>query len=201
MLVSPRVWEDMTPEQLQYGVNKMQWYCEKFGGESRVMPMISRLSSVFESIGLPKYSLEGNTGPTLDGHRLAHFMKEEYSQSHQDVFMDTIMIDYFCNSKAPCDETALLAACEKSFEANTSANAEEQKANLARAEEVMRDKSKYRDEVLAQVRDVQGRISGVPHFIIRNEDTKKKVEFSGAQPVETFLDAFEELGGEGLELQ
>ena len=112
-----------------------------------------------------------------------------------------IMIDYFCNSKAPCDETALLAACEKSFEANTSANAEEQKANLARAEEVMRDKSKYRDEVLAQVRDVQGRISGVPHFIIRNEDTKKKVEFSGAQPVETFLDAFEELGGEGLELQ
>jgi hypothetical protein len=44
-------------------------------------------------------------------------------------------------------------------------------------------------------------IIGITHFIIRNEDTKKKVEFSGAQPVETFLDAFEELGGEGLELQ
>ena len=90
----------MTPEQLQYGVNKMQWYCEKFGGESRVMPMISRLSSVFESIGLPTYSLEGNTGPTLDGHRLAHFMKEENSQSHQDVFMDTIIIDTSINMHA-----------------------------------------------------------------------------------------------------
>jgi predicted DsbA family dithiol-disulfide isomerase len=201
MLVSPRVWEDLTPDQLRYGVNKMQWYCEKFGGESRVLPMIKRLSSVFDSIGLPKYSLEGNTGPTLDGHRLAHFMKEEYSQLHQDAYMDAIMLDYFCNSKAPCDETVLLAACEKAFEADESASAEEQKSNLARAEEVLRDKVKYRDEVLAQVKDVQGRISGVPHFIIRNEDTKKKVEFSGAQPVETFLDAFEELGVERLELK
>jgi predicted DsbA family dithiol-disulfide isomerase len=190
MLIPLQVWENgtFTNEERNEGVNKMDWYCEKFGGKERVMPMIARLSKVFDQCGLPKYSLEGNTGPTMDAHRLAHYMKQDHSQEAQDLFMSFIMLDYFCNSKAPCDKDVLLAACEKTFskEANN-------KAMIEEAKKVLFDQTKYRQEVLNDIRAIQSRVSGVPHFIITNESTKRKVEFSGAQPMETFLDAFEEL--------
>ena len=61
--------------------------------------------------GIDGFSMGGNTGPTLDGHRLATYAEKE-GLDKQNAFMEEIFRAYFCQGKAPCDREVLLEAAE-----------------------------------------------------------------------------------------
>jgi hypothetical protein len=55
-------------------------------------------------------SMEGNTGPTLDSHRLITFAARH---NKQDELVEELFRNYFLEAKTICDKEVLLAAAEK----------------------------------------------------------------------------------------
>jgi predicted DsbA family dithiol-disulfide isomerase len=54
--------------------------------------------------------MEGNTGPTLDSHRLITFAARH---NKQDELVEELFRNYFLEAKTICDKEVLLAAAEK----------------------------------------------------------------------------------------
>ncbi|MRG86109.1 DsbA family oxidoreductase [Salinibacillus xinjiangensis] len=111
---------------------------------------------------------------TFDAHRLAKFAKE---QGKEKEATNKLLYAYFTESKNLSDEDTLADI------------AEDTGLNRETALEVIRDKNAYAndvriDENLAQQYGVQG----VPFFIIN-----QKYAISGAQPLETFMNALEKV--------
>ena len=166
------MWETEYPkEALAHGINKLEYYNSKFGAD-RIPPMMQRLSGVFAAAGIAPLSMGGNTGPTIDAHRLAAHA-EKHGRGNE--FMEQIMQRYFCEEQAPCDVAVLAAAAEA--------------AGVPDASSVLADPNREREEVEEQVRVFARGVSGVPFFIV--SDGKKKVKLSGAQPPEAFTEIFE----------
>jgi hypothetical protein len=61
--------------------------------------------------GIDGFSMGGNTGPSLDGHRLATYAEKEGPEK-QTAFMEQIFRAYFCEEKTPCDREVLLEAAK-----------------------------------------------------------------------------------------
>lgn len=89
------------------GIVKLDYYISKFGA-NRLPPMMERLEGAMVASGIEGFSMGGNTGPTLDGHRLATYAEKEGLEK-QNAFMEEIFKRYFCQEQAPCDREVLLA--------------------------------------------------------------------------------------------
>jgi len=142
-------------------------------------PMLERLGGAMRDSGIEGFSMGGNTGPTLDGHRLATYAERE-GLDKQNAFMEEIFRAYFCEEKAPCDRGVLLAAAKNAG------------LDEAKAREVLDAPTAELGELDEQMQRFARGVSGVPFFIV--SDGKKRFKLSGAQPAEAFLEVFEDLG-------
>ena len=161
------------------GINKLDYYHSKFGGPARVAPMVERLAGIMRSLDV-EYNMDGNTGPTLDGHRIAAYAERAEGLDKQNAFMEEIFRAYFCEEKAPCDRGVLLAAAKRAG------------LDEAKAREVLDAPTAELGELDEQMQRFARGVSGVPFFIV--SDGKKRFKLSGAQPAEAFLEVFEDLG-------
>ena len=183
-LMPPQVWTRgiasvQFPEDAETkGIEKLPYYISKFGANA-LPPMLERLGGAMRDSGIEGFSMGGNTGPTLDGHRLATYAEKE-GLDKQNAFMEEIFRAYFCEEKAPCDRDVLLAAARN-------AGLEETKAR-----EVLDAPTAQLGELDEQMQRFARGVSGVPFFIV--SDGKKRFKLSGAQPPEAFLEVFEDLG-------
>jgi predicted DsbA family dithiol-disulfide isomerase len=148
-------------------------------GANALPPMLERLGGAMRDSGIEGFSMGGNTGPTLDGHRLATYAEKE-GLDKQNAFMEEIFRAYFCEEKAPCDRDVLLAAAR-------SAGLDDTKVR-----EVLDAPTAELGELDEQMQRFARGVSGVPFFIV--SDGKKRFKLSGAQPPEAFLEVFEDLG-------
>ena len=183
-LMPPQVWTrgiasgQFPPDAETKGIEKLPYYISKFGANA-LPPMLERLGGAMRDSGIENFSMGGNTGPTLDGHRLATYAEKE-GLDKQNAFMEEIFRAYFCEEKAPCDRDVLLAAAR-------SAGLDDTKAR-----EVLDAPTAELGELDEQMQRFARGVSGVPFFIV--SDGKKRFKLSGAQPPEAFLEVFEELG-------
>ncbi|HIE6633594.1 DsbA family oxidoreductase [Bacillus luti] len=111
---------------------------------------------------------------TFDAHRLAKFAKD---QGKEKEITENLLFAYFTESQNLSDVEVLAAIAEKSG------------LDKQEALNVINNKSAYAndvrvDEAIAQ----QYQISGVPYFIVN-----QKYAISGAQPLETFIGALQQV--------
>jgi predicted DsbA family dithiol-disulfide isomerase len=183
-LMPPQVWTrgiasgQFPPDAETKGIEKLPYYISKFGANA-LPPMLERLGGAMRDSGIEGFSMGGNTGPTLDGHRLATYAEKE-GLDKQNAFMEEIFRAYFCEEKAPCDRDVLLAAAR-------SAGLDDTKVR-----EVLDAPTAELGELDEQMQRFARGVSGVPFFIV--SDGKKRFKLSGAQPPEAFLEVFEDLG-------
>lgn len=167
------------PEDAQTkGIVKLNYYISKFGA-NRIPPMLERLEGAMKASGIDGFSMGGNTGPTLDGHRLATYAEKE-GLDKQNAFMEEIFRAYFCQEKAPCDREVLLEAAQAAG------------LDMDKAREVLDNPTLELSEMDDQLQRYTRGVSGVPYFIL--SDGIRRVKMSGAQPPETFLEVLQDLG-------
>ena len=84
---------------------------QKFGA-ARVAQMVPFMKSVFESVGVMGYSLEGNVSSTLDSHRLLeHALAQPDGVAVQDRLIESLFRRYFTEASNLGDREVLAAAC------------------------------------------------------------------------------------------
>ncbi|KFN02086.1 DsbA family oxidoreductase [Bacillus clarus] len=126
------------------------------------------------SIGLNFNFEEMKPTNTFDAHRLAKFAKD---QGKEKEIVENLLFAYFTESQNLSDVETLANIAENSG------------LDKQEALNVINDKSAYAndvrvDEAIAQ----QYRITGVPYFIVN-----QKYAISGAQPLETFVGALQQV--------
>ena len=174
-------WGRFPAQAHKVGINKLEFYNEKFGSDV-VQTFVPRLQSAFAKAGIEgEYSLRGNVGPTVAAHRVATYAGEKEGLEKQNAFMESMFKAYFIESATPCDPAVILN-CAKEADLNLDAC----------AEILAEDSTLYATETERDMRTFGRGVNGVPHFIISNGD--KSLSFGGAQPPESFIDAFETLG-------
>jgi predicted DsbA family dithiol-disulfide isomerase len=183
-LMPPQVWTrgiasgQFPPDAETKGIEKLPYYISKFGANA-LPPMLERLGGAMRDSGIENFSMGGNTGPTLDGHRLATYAEKE-GLDKQNAFMEEIFRAYFCEEKAPCDRAVL----EKV--------AKDAGLDETRTREILDAPTAELGDVDEQLKRYARGVGGVPHFIV--SDGKRRVAMSGAQPPEQFLEVFEDFG-------
>lgn len=156
------------------GVNKLQYYNDKFGA-ARVAQMVPFMQEKFRSIGI-EYSMGGNTGNTMDSHRLITYT-EKLGSAKQNELVEELFNNYFCEEKFLGDRAVLLAAAKK--------------CNIDGAEEFLADESNGRDAVMEQLSFADG-VSGVPFFRF-SEGGVEKAQVSGGVPPQELIATFNKI--------
>ncbi len=143
--------------------------------------MSAQMADRFASVGLRMYTGEDAlVASTYEAHRVQTAAYLSGGQAAQDKAAEIIFKGYFSEGKAPSDSATLEAACIA--------------AGLD-ARQVLGDRSVSKKELEQELTHGRSIVtSGVPHFVIRGE-SGAPVEFSGAQPPETFLKAFARVVG------
>lgn len=159
----------LNPDASKEGVNKMEYYVQKFGS-ARTQQMVPYMTSVFAKEGV-KYSMGGKTGNTLDSHRLITWAGH-FGADKQNALVAELFNSYFSQEQLISDREVLVAAADK--------------AGLPGAREFLENESaglqEVKEHLMAGARGHN--VTGVPYFIIND-----RVELSGAQPVETLVKA------------
>ena len=170
----------LDPSLTKQGVSKKQRYMQKFGA-ARVAQMVPFMKSVFESVGVNGYSLEGNVSSTLDSHRLLeHALAQPDGVAVQDRLIESLFRRYFTEASNLGDREVLAAACTEA----------EVPGDWKR---VLEDDDALLDDVIEKMESaqVERRIHGVPHFTIDG-----KHEVSGGQEPSVFLAIFKRIEAE-----
>jgi predicted DsbA family dithiol-disulfide isomerase len=163
----------LNPDSSMEPVNKLQLYKEKFGA-GRVEQMMPRMLQVFGNLGL-QFSMGGNTGNTMTSHRLIQWAGS-VGLDKQDLLVDELFKNYFCEEKFLGERNVLLAAVEKAG------------LDKAEGEKIIDNESLWRAEVEQDKAKYARGVSGVPYFIFNS-----KLTLSGGQPPEAFEEAIEEI--------
>ena len=155
---------------------KLDRYRQKFG-EARVAQMLPMMVETGKKEGI-NFSYGGRVGSTLDSHRLLHFVKEQpEGEKKQNQLIDLIFRASFEDEEDLSNHQLLVRLAEQ-----LGFQGEEIRTFL--------QSDRYRREVQEEMRrTAQKGISGVPHFRLNN-----RLELSGAQDPEVFLQAFQKLG-------
>lgn len=157
----------LNPQASKEGVNKLDFYKEKFG--ARADSLVSTMTDTFAKEGL-QYSIDGLTGNTLDSHRLiAHAGNE--GPERQDALVEGLFKAYFTEGKFINDKAVLLAAAED--------------AGIKDAKSVLDNETVEHSKVEQEIAQARGRINGVPHFTINGQ-----YQLSGAQDPSAFVQIF-----------
>ncbi|OAY56960.1 uncharacterized protein YwbO isoform X2 [Manihot esculenta] len=158
----------LNPSAPKEGVNKLQYYREKFG--SRTDGIIARMTEVYRGLGL-EYNISGLTGNTLDSHRLVFFAGQQ-GLDKQHNLVEELFLGYFTQAKYIGDREFLLECAAK--------------VGVEGAAEFLEDPNNGVKEVNDDLKKYSANITGVPYYVISG-----KHELSGGQPPEFFLRAFE----------
>lgn len=139
----------------------------------RARDMTANVNAMASNVGL--YFDMDSLQPTntFDAHRLIHFAKE---YGKQDAMKEALLRAYFMEGKHVGDSQTLIKLAEQ--------------AGLNKGEAFsMLDSTKYADAVRQDIDTAQKLgIKGVPFFLIN-----KKYGISGAQPVATFIQVFQQI--------
>ena len=137
--------------------------------------MNARVTSVAKEAGLEYRLANARPGNTLDAHRLLHYAT---SKGLGDQAAECIMQAYFSESLPVGDRVALAALAPK--------------FGIAEAEAIkMLESDDYSDAVRAdELRAAEFGVAGVPFFVF-----DEKSGISGAQPVEVFVEALQQVYG------
>lgn len=158
------------------GLNKMQYYNERFGPD-RVQQMVPQMKQVGASVGI-NFSYGGSIGNTFDGHRLIWMAREVGGSELQDRLVEALFKAYFEQEKS-LGEPQVLRECA-------------QLAGMPMdvVETLLQDESIGRNEVKREESEFRARWSctGVPLFVIDD-----KFQLNGAQPAENFFAIFKKL--------
>ncbi len=135
--------------------------------------MIARVTARAREVGLEYHLNNARRGNTFDAHRLIHFAVEKQVG---DKAIESIMHAYFSESMPVGDRAALAKLAPKFGISESEALA-------------MLESDKYSDTVRAdESRAAEFGISGVPFFVF-----DEKSGISGAQPVEVFTEALQQM--------
>ena len=165
--------DTVATEEIRYGDNDRL--------AARVAQMVPFMKSVFESVGVNGYSLEGNVSSTLDSHRLLeHALAQPDGVAVQDRLIESLFRRYFTEACNLGDREVLAAACTEAEVPG------DWKA-------VLDDDDALLDDVIEKMESaqVERRIHGVPHFTIDG-----KHEVSGGQEPSVFLAIFKRIEAE-----
>ncbi|KAJ9147481.1 hypothetical protein P3X46_029638 [Hevea brasiliensis] len=158
----------LNPSAPKEGVNKLQFYREKFG--SRTDGIIGRMTEVYRGLGL-EYNISGLTGNTLDSHRLIYFAGQQ-GLDKQHNLVEELFLGYFTQAKYIGDREFLLECAAK--------------VGVEGAAEFLEDPNNGLKEVNDDLKKYSANMTGVPYYEING-----KHKLSGGQPPEVFLRAFE----------
>mmetsp|Transcript_8591 Transcript_8591/g.18227 ORF Transcript_8591/g.18227 Transcript_8591/m.18227 type:complete len:109 (-) Transcript_8591:13-339(-) len=81
----------LNPSASKTGVNKREMYMQKFGA-ARVAQMVPMMVGKFNDVGI-KYSLGGQTGSTVDSHRLATYAYQQGGVEMQNKLMEEMFMN------------------------------------------------------------------------------------------------------------
>lgn len=162
----------LNPGASKTGINKMEMYKQKFGA-ARVASMVPMMTAKFKAVGID-YSMGGNTGSTIDSHRLATYAYQQGGAEMQNKLMEEMFMNYFSQEQFLGDASVLKAAAAK--------------VGLEGADAIIDDESALLEEVEDELTTHARGIHGVPHFFVDN-----KYSISGAQPTEVFQDLFTQI--------
>lgn len=158
------------------GVNKKQMYESRFGAERTAM-MMKNLQGVGAAVGI-NFTLGGNTGNTLQSHRLVDLALETGGVDLQNKVIESIFKSYFEEEGDITDKSNLIKCAVRGGLTESA------------AEKMLNDPSvaPTPDTVSANIVDYRNRyrVSGVPHFKIGNKT------FSGAQESDFITSILEE---------
>ena len=155
---------------------KLDRYKQKFG-ETRVKQMLPQMTETGKQEGI-QFSYGGKIGSTFDSHRLLYYVKQqENGEKKQNDLINVLFRAYFEQEQDLSDHQVLIKAAEQ-----VGFNSNDIKEFL--------QSDKYTKEVQQEINQSQQEgISGVPHFKIN-----EKIELSGAQDPQQFIQAFKKAG-------
>eukprot|EP01065_Artemidia_motanka_P032662 TRINITY_DN39654_c0_g1_i1.p1 TRINITY_DN39654_c0_g1~~TRINITY_DN39654_c0_g1_i1.p1 ORF type:complete len:252 (+),score=88.86 TRINITY_DN39654_c0_g1_i1:55-756(+) len=161
-------------------------YIARCGGdEGRAESMMRGWKRMFEAEGMP-YADGGETGPSVDAHRLARWARERGGPALEDRVQQSLFDMYFARGKAPCDRAALADAAARA--GLPAADAAEFLAS-----------GRLGDAVQAELRAAErmveefGAGSGVPFILLEDEATGVRQIIPGAQDSGVFAAVFKRL--------
>src|SRR5258707_10079104 len=161
----------LNPEIPREGLNRKMYRSKKFGSWERSQAMDAQVTAAGKSVGIEfRYDLQTHTPNTFDSHRLVWLAG---ASGAQDSVVEALFRAYFCEGVNFADQRKLI-------EVGVSAGMDA--AELKRFLVGKDGASAVREE---EQRARMLGISGVPLYVIN-----EAVSFSGAQPAETFLEAF-----------
>ncbi len=161
----------MPPE----GISRREYRIQKFGSWERSQELDANVVANGKPEGIDfRFDLIERTPNTVDAHRLIWLAGQHECQ---DAVVEALFLAYFSNGKDLSDKTILIDVVEQAGLQRTLAQ------DLLASEEGLDEIEAARQ--LAQ----QVGVDGVPFFIIN-----RRVALAGAQPSESFLEAFRQVG-------
>jgi predicted DsbA family dithiol-disulfide isomerase len=163
----------LNPTMPKEGISRKEYRIRKFGSWERSLELDAKLVAVGETEGLQfAFDRIERTPNTVDAHRFIWLADQ---QGCQDAIVEALFRAYFIDGRDISDRQSLIDVVAE-------AGLDRQLAESMLNSEVGMDAI---EEAEGLSRRYQ--VDGVPYFIIKNEIT-----LSGAQPPDTFLDAFRE---------
>jgi predicted DsbA family dithiol-disulfide isomerase len=165
---------ELNPQMPAEGVDQKQYLSAKFGGEDRYNQITAQTAATAAQEGLAfDFSIQKISPNTRNAHRIIQYARQE---GKQPAIKEALMKAYF----------------EQGFDLSKNENliSVAVSAGLSKDEvEQLLASDQGLAEVIHAERELQKLgISGVPFYIINN-----KYGISGAQPTETFVQAFEDI--------
>lgn len=159
----------LNPAMPAGGVNRHTYRTAKFGSWERSKAMDAQVARAGASAGLDfRFDRMARTPNTIASHVLLRLALVQVGPAHQDKLAETLFAAYF-NQGADIGDPATLAAIGAAAGIDTAALSDPAAYDAVRAE-----------EAAARRND----LDGVPSFILEGRPL-----FSGAQPVETIIQA------------
>jgi len=163
-------------------VSKRRMYEKKFNGDLfKVKKMERSIAKLYLAEGLPKYTLDGNCGSTLNAHRLMELVKDVGLQTQ---LMNVLFRKYHTEGKSPSVQKHLI---DSAIEAGLKKSKEEL-IEFLESNEKLNEVAGF----LQTNTHVFPMLSGVPHFRFSCPSKEDKTMLihsviPGAQDLDTFI--------------
>jgi predicted DsbA family dithiol-disulfide isomerase len=168
---------ELNPQTPKEGFNQKEYLSNKFGGEERYHQITERVTNVASQEGLHfNFDKQLISPNTKDAHRVIWFAKKE---GKQHAVKEAFMKAYF-------EEGVDLTKKENIISVATSAG-----LDAERITSLLDSKEGLPEVNQLEQQNYQRGISGVPFYIINNQ-----YGISGAQPVDVFNQALQQIGSE-----
>uniref|UniRef100_A0A7S1S665 DSBA-like thioredoxin domain-containing protein n=1 Tax=Alexandrium catenella TaxID=2925 RepID=A0A7S1S665_ALECA len=174
-------------------LSKRDNYRRRGLGEGKLAKLERKMTELFRAEGL-RYTLEGETGSTMDSHRLAAWVFTKYGAEEQDRFVDALFRRHFSEGQSPSDPSSLLGA------------AEEAGLDVPAARRLL-ESGAGREGAARAAADVAEMVTGVPHYFLTVEGTQSEekprglmAQVPGAQDADTFFLVFRGLAQKARDL-